>query len=496
MSAQDQRGESSPESVGLARFTMIGPGAPGDPISVHFNPESLEYTVTNNIKEQGSSSESKQQVSKSSGKLSMELVFDTTLNGTDVREETEKLQALMKPAEDGDEKIAPVVEFAWGVYRFRGIFSSYKETLDYFSSTGVPLRASISLSMTQQDGLFSPTARGEAEIDDDEVFSPAGDAAEDPANRGPATGDPEVDRALAEDNGEENPRFFSGDELSLPGGPDLLPAIAFASGGLSVGGGFGLDVGIEAGFSVGVSAGIGIGLGIEAGIDVGLSAGFDVDIGIDIGFEASIDIGVSASLDVGLGIDVDVDVGVGGGASGGGGASVGGSTGGGASGGGATRGGSSGAGSAGGGVGGDAIAGGGADPSFSGAFGGGEYRRSGPAAAVRTRARGPGATIPGDDSFDALPAGPRFGGKASAGVPAAFNAFAGLHPVPPRRRRPVSLSRLRPRRPERDLRTDTGASFEIGGQALDRTPGGLGADVGARATLAGRIAFDDTAEGR
>jgi hypothetical protein len=106
--------------------------------------------------------------------------------------------------------------------------------------------------------------------------------------------------------------------------------------------------------------------------------------------------------------------------------------------------------------------------------------------------RGPGATNPRDDLFDALPAGPRFGGDASAGVPAALGAFAGLRPVSPRRRRAVTLSSLRGQRPERNLRTDTGASFEIGGRALDRSPSGLGADVGARASLADRIAFDDS----
>lgn len=490
MTAQNQRGEQTPKHVQLAEFRVIGPGASGTPIAVHFNPESLEYTVTNNIKEQGNSSESKQQVSKSSGKLSMELVYDTTRDGADVREQTEQLQALMKPVEEGSKKIAPIVEFAWGTYRFKGIFSSYKETLDYFSSTGVPLRASISISMTQQDGVFDPSAKGDAvDVDDTPVFTPPGEPqTEDKSDKGPATGDPAVDRGLAEDNDEDNPRFFSGKELSVPSGPDLQPPAAFAGGGFGLGLELGLDVGIglDVGFSAGVSAGVSIGLGIEAGIDIGLSAGFEVDIGIDIGFEATVDVGLDVQVDGVASHDVDAGAGA-------------------AAGIGATSGVSSGVagpsrttGRAPIGAGGRVAeaAGGSGDggSGFSGAFGGfasGEYR--GPGSAPRTPPgafeRGPRG--PGDHASDELPLGPRFGGTAAAGVPAALGAFAGLRTVRPRRRRPSSLSKLRGARPERALRTDTGASFEIGGRALDRSPNGLGTDVGARASLTDRIAFDD-----
>lgn len=472
MSAQDQSGEESPRQVQLAEFRIVGPGDAGEPIDVHFNPETLEYTVTNNIKEQGNSTESKQQVSKSSGKLSMELQFDTTLDGSDVREKTEQLQALMKPAEEGGKKIAPVVEFAWGTYRFKGIFTSYKETLDFFSSTGVPLRASISITMTQQDGLFDPSAKGDpVNVDDSEAFEPVTDPDDpDNDNRGPATGDPETDRALAEDNDEDNPRFFSGNPLSLPGGPDLKPPAAFASAGLSLGASAGLDIGLDVGFSAGVSAGIGIGLGIEAGIDVGLSAGFELDIGLDVQFEASIDVSVGASASVSGGGDAAAEIDTGP-AAGGGATTTATSTPSGPA--GTTL---------------TATTDEAPADSLAGAFTfvSGEFARSG---------TGPASVAASPRGFDATdapaPVGPLYGSQASAGVPAAFGAFAGLRRIRPRRRRPVLLSQLKGRRPERNLRTDTGASFEVGGRALDRSAGGLGADVGARASIDDRISFDD-----
>lgn len=477
MTALNQRGEEDAQVVRVAEFRILGPGPQGRALPVHFNPESLEYTLTNNIKEQGNSTESKQQVSKSSGKLSMELTFDTTLDGSDVREQTEKLQAMMKPVDDGGTKIAPVVEFAWGVYRFRGVFSSYKETLDFFSATGVPLRASISLSMTQQDGLFDPSARGEAPVNQSEAFEPQRDGA------GPVTGDPQTDRSLAEDNGEDNPRFFSGRALSLPSGPDLRPPAAFASVGLSLGvsASFGVGIGVDVGFSAGVSAGIGIGIGIEAGIDVGLSAGFDVDIGLDITAEAT----VSGSSSAGARGSTATAGASGPGASTGfdgseataraldGGPALSGVVGG-------------------AGLDGAAAADTGAGSDVSGGFAGGGLARGGPGDPIRSRAPVGLRATSLDPTLGELPSGPRFGSLAAAGVPAALGAFAGLRPVPPRRRKPISLAELQGSRPERSLRTDAGASFEIGGRAADRVPRGLSADVGARASLSDRITFDVT----
>jgi hypothetical protein len=479
MTALNQRGEEDAQVVRVAEFRILGPGPQGYAVPVHFNPESLEYTLTNNIKEQGNSTESKQQVSKSSGKLSMELTFDTTLDGSDVREQTEKLQAMMKPVDEGGTKIAPVVEFAWGVYRFRGIFSSYKETLDYFSATGVPLRASISLSMTQQDGLFDPSATGEPPVNQSEAFQPQREGA------GPVTGDPKTDRSLAEDNGEDNPRFFSGRALSLPSGPDLRPPAAFASVGLSLGvsASVGVGIGVDVGFSAGVSAGIGIGIGIEAGIDVGLSAGFDVDIGLDITAEATVSGSSSARVRGGASTASASGAGASTGFDGSeatartleGGAGL-----------------SRVAGDAG--LAGAAQAGtGAAGGEASGGFAGGGLARGGPGDPIRSRSPvGLRAAASLDPTLGELPSGPRFGSLAAAGVPAALGAFAGLRPVPPRRRKPLSLAELQGGRPERSLRTDAGASFEVGGRAADRVPRGLSADVGARASLSDRITFDVT----
>ena len=133
----DQSGTSQPDADGItrARFRPITDGQPGEPLPVHFNPETLEYQLTNNIDQRGNSNSNKQYISQSTGKLTMQLLFDTTDTGTDVRSVTERLQALMKPKEEGRKRVAQVVQFEWGAFRFKGTFDSYKETRDYFSSS-------------------------------------------------------------------------------------------------------------------------------------------------------------------------------------------------------------------------------------------------------------------------------------------------------------------------------------------------------------------------
>ena len=44
-------------------------------IEVHFNPESLQFSITNNMENQGSGNSTKQYVSSSTGKLTMDLIL-------------------------------------------------------------------------------------------------------------------------------------------------------------------------------------------------------------------------------------------------------------------------------------------------------------------------------------------------------------------------------------------------------------------------------------
>lgn len=116
-----------------ASFKRLG----GEPVefAVHFNPASLSYEITANAPPaEGDAAKSKQFTALSTGKLSMDLVFDTTHDGTDVREMTSKVSRLMEP--DPDTRAPWETEFTWGAYKFTGIVGSYKETLDFFAPSG------------------------------------------------------------------------------------------------------------------------------------------------------------------------------------------------------------------------------------------------------------------------------------------------------------------------------------------------------------------------
>ena len=104
------------ESLATALCTTVKAAEP-IAVTVHFNPASLQYTVSNTLKDQGSGSKKKQYVSQTTAKLTMDLVFDTTATGEDVRETTDKMARLLQPHGPSGKQIPPLVEYGWGVYR-------------------------------------------------------------------------------------------------------------------------------------------------------------------------------------------------------------------------------------------------------------------------------------------------------------------------------------------------------------------------------------------
>ena len=160
------------ESVALAQFKTVK-ASEAIEVSVHFNPASLQYTVSNTLKDEGSGAKKKQYVSQTTAKLTMDLVFDTTSTGEDVRETTDKMAKLLKAHGPSGKQVPPLVEFGWGVYRFTGMVEQYKETLDYFGASGVPLRSSINLTLSSQDVVFDSAKNPSATVDGDLKVSAA-----------------------------------------------------------------------------------------------------------------------------------------------------------------------------------------------------------------------------------------------------------------------------------------------------------------------------------
>src|SRR5262249_7015721 len=155
------------------------------------------YTISNQLDSKDSSGKRKKQyVTSSTAKLSMELVFDTTYNGEDVRRHTGKVAQFMQPMDEGQRQVPAVIEFRWGAYTFQGLVEQYKETLDFFAPTGVPLRARISLTLTSQDVVFAS---------DSSATAPPNEAIEVPTapnttSLGAQAGDPNAGRDIATAN--------------------------------------------------------------------------------------------------------------------------------------------------------------------------------------------------------------------------------------------------------------------------------------------------------
>jgi hypothetical protein len=261
-------------AIAVARIGAVTgkPETVSDWVKVHFNPASLQLQVSNELKDT-KNNERKQYVAKSNAKLTMELQFDTTDSGNDVTETTRKLQAFVAPplpaGDQARQKLPPpAVIFEWGRIRFKGIVESYKETIDFFSASGVPLRASVALTLSRQDQVFDESAGGGRQNvggrDNARALNTPPGSAADAANAGQS---PWAARSVAADNGQESLRFGDGSALTLSAEITLKPPAAFASAGagLGVGAGLGLDAGLGVGAGIAGAAG-----GVTAGVS-GLS---------------------------------------------------------------------------------------------------------------------------------------------------------------------------------------------------------------------------------
>jgi hypothetical protein len=96
-----------------------------------------------------------------SGSLSLELIFDTTADGSNVTVHTNKLADLMKvdtQLPDYDETKnngrPQWVKFHWGDWHtFAAVITSLSITFTYFSASGLPLRANVSMDLTQYEPI-------------------------------------------------------------------------------------------------------------------------------------------------------------------------------------------------------------------------------------------------------------------------------------------------------------------------------------------------------
>ena len=150
------------------------------PVTVQFNPETLKLAFSNQIQQSQSGGatsgqQSRQFVGTGTTKLTLQLWFDVTAPPhseeglTDVRELTRRVAYFITPkpqegqtqstggTQQQTQLIPPGVRFAWGTFQFDGIMDSLEENLEFWSADGKPLRAGLSLGLSQQK-IFNPEA--------------------------------------------------------------------------------------------------------------------------------------------------------------------------------------------------------------------------------------------------------------------------------------------------------------------------------------------------
>ncbi|MCB9648408.1 MAG: peptidoglycan-binding protein [Deltaproteobacteria bacterium] len=190
----------------------------GKVIDVQFNPATLKVSYTNQ-KAGGDQpgGGSIQFVGSGTTKLSVELVFDVTVaeppevdgaRPDDVRRLTAKVAHFMIPQPVDDNFVQRGVRFHWGTFVFEGVMDSMNETLEFFSADGRPLRASVTVEMSQQE--IKDFTFGEAGVPGTESSRPLedGESIHDAAG---LAGDPEQWRDTADaveaDQELETPRL-------------------------------------------------------------------------------------------------------------------------------------------------------------------------------------------------------------------------------------------------------------------------------------------------
>jgi hypothetical protein len=160
----------------MAKARLVELDANGQEISAHnvevqFNPETLKISYANQLAppEKGKNQDPRsttatQFVGRGTTKLTVQLWFDVT-SADDLQTRVNDVRLLTKEviyfitahpsATDKNKEIPPGVRFQWGSFQFDGIMESLDESLEFFSPEGRPLRASMTLNMSQQSIRFT-----------------------------------------------------------------------------------------------------------------------------------------------------------------------------------------------------------------------------------------------------------------------------------------------------------------------------------------------------
>lgn len=245
----------------------------GKVVTVQFNPENMKVSFANQLVQPANGgvgaqngSSGRQFVGAGTTKLTLQIWFDVAAlppeaarNTKDVRELTKNVAYFITPKKEGDHYIPPAVRFLWGSFQFDGLMDTLDESLEFFSDEGIPLRANMSLNLSQQKIQEFSGAQGGQKLPPGMGGPGAAAPGTQPLTAAPAgsslqgmvanAGINASWQAVASANGIENPRLLD------PGQLINLNVSSGASAGSS------LSAGVSASAGGAASAGFGIGGG-------------------------------------------------------------------------------------------------------------------------------------------------------------------------------------------------------------------------------------------
>lgn len=205
--------------MALTKAVIVNRDAPAKPpIPVMFNPPNYELSKTNRFAEiqvPGLPSAVLQFVNGDAQTLSMELFFDTTDTGVDVRSRTAAISNLTEL--DARTHAPPRLLLLWGSLVFPCFLVSVRQQFDYFNALGMPLRARLTVEFRGHDPLETliasvPIAQVEQAA---RYVAKAGDTLQGIAAT--VYGDPGQWRRIADSNRMDNPRaIVAGMRLQIP----------------------------------------------------------------------------------------------------------------------------------------------------------------------------------------------------------------------------------------------------------------------------------------
>jgi Contractile injection system tube protein len=224
-----------PEAAKLAKAVLQqldsefkDPIKPDTWCTVQFNPETLKVSFANQVQQPSGQGDQRgkaaaQFVGAGTTKLALSLWFDVgspqpdgAPRVDDVRKLTSKVAYFITPKEVAGKKgkfTPPAARFLWGSFQFDGIMESLEETLELFSPSGKPLRASLNVSLSQQEireFAFADTGPDAGPTGPAPGTRPLAQPPEDATVQGVADAAGQGDDwpSIAAANGIENPRLL------------------------------------------------------------------------------------------------------------------------------------------------------------------------------------------------------------------------------------------------------------------------------------------------